>query len=120
MLDRIKQQNEPDAQSDQTGILMLDGSVLDVSSLAVLPCSTILPSIGEGLIEWAVNARYNQRVRAHLYGALLNYLQMQPDFYVQNDAEGKSSTNFEFIFDFICRKNYFFTHIKLPVFFLIR
>ena len=66
---------------------MLDGSVLDVSSLAVLPCSTILPSIGEGLIEWAVNARYNQRVRAHLYGALLNYLQMQPDFYVQNDAE---------------------------------
>ena len=102
MLDRIKQQNEPDAQSDQTGIVMLDGSVLDVSSLAVLPCSTILPSIGEGLIEWAVNARYNQRVRAHLYGALLNYLQMQPDFYVQNDAEGKSRTNFEFIFDFIC------------------
>ena len=34
-----------------------------------------------GLIEWAVGARYNQRVRAHLYGALLNYLQMQPDFY---------------------------------------
>ena len=84
---------------------MLDGSIMDVSAIAVLPSSTLLPSIGEGqsfikqmlkhlfdqmvkikniflgLIEWAVSARYNQRVRAHLYGALLNFLQMQPDFY---------------------------------------
>ena len=76
----LKQQQEPES-ADQTGIVLLDGSVLDVSSVAILPSSTLLPSIGEGLVEWAVSARYNQRVRAHLYGALLNYLQMQPDFY---------------------------------------
>ena len=46
----------------------------------ILPTNSIVPSIGEGIIEWAVSSK-NQKVRAHLYAALLNFINLQPDFY---------------------------------------
>lgn len=56
---------------------MLDGSMVDLVSAKIMPSSSSLPQIGEGIIEWAVSSR-NQKVRAHLYTALLNYIHLQP------------------------------------------
>ena len=51
-----RQKDDPNAMS------MLDGSMIDVVSSKILPSSSSLSQIGEGIIEWAVSSR-NQRVR---------------------------------------------------------
>ena len=61
----------------------------------ILPTNSIVPSIGEGIIEWAVSSK-NQKVRAHLYAALLNFINLQPDFY----GESLNPTS-KFLFDIL-------------------
>ena len=65
---------------------MLDGSMVDLVSAKIMPSSSSLPQIGEGIIEWAVSSR-NQKVRAHLYTALLNYIHLQPDSYSKESPD---------------------------------
>ena len=43
-----------------------------------MPANGVHPSIGEGIIEWAVASK-NQKVRAHLYAALLNFIHLQSE-----------------------------------------
>ena len=78
----LKQQEEPALNS----ISMLDGSMIDAVSAKIMPSSSTLPQIGEGIIEWAVSSR-NQKVRAHLYTALLNYIHLQPDSYSKESPD---------------------------------
>ena len=76
----LRQKDDPNAMS------MLDGSMIDVVSSKILPSSSSLSQIGEGIIEWAVSSR-NQRVRVHLYTALLNYIHLQPDCYSKESPD---------------------------------
>ena len=72
----IKQQEDP----QRSTLNLLDGSMVETITSKILPTNSIVPSIGEGIIEWAVSSK-NQKVRAHLYAALLNFINLQPDFY---------------------------------------
>jgi nuclear pore complex protein Nup205 len=78
----IKQQEDPQKSS----LNLLDGSMVETITSKILPTNSIVPSIGEGIIEWAVSSK-NQKVRARLYAALLNFINLQPDFYGSREAD---------------------------------
>lgn len=75
----LKQQQDPNALHETSSATFLDGTLSEMTATPIIPSSTLLPSIGEGLIQWAIGAQ-SQRVRSHLYASILNYFQLQPDF----------------------------------------
>ena len=87
----IKQQEDP----QRSTLNLLDGSMVETITSKILPTNSIVPSIGEGIIEWAVSSK-NQKVRAHLYAALLNFINLQPDFY--GELTKKIPSNFDWTF----------------------
>lgn len=88
----LKQQQEPSAAHETSSATFLDGTMSEMTATPIIPSSTLLPSIGEGLIQWCVSAK-SQRVRSHLYASLLNYFQLQPDFQIQTDMHASRLFN---------------------------
>ena len=56
----IKQQEDP----QRSTLNLLDGSMVETITSKILPTNSIVPSIGEGIIEWAVSSKNHGHVHA--------------------------------------------------------